>query len=228
MKKIINIILIFIIPFIICGCNSSKKGNEEDIKKLLNNSIDERYEIISHVQGDGNENDIYEIYLPESDITATAIYSLEYNDAVNKHWVLDFSDYYVKKFNSVKDKREELRNEKYPNINENIIINNNWNNVTLNLYVSEEYFLEELYNYLIDCYKLNNFKYYNCYHSVNTKYDRYWVAYDIEICCNVGNAERYLYFSDLRKERVCSENELNNFISFEEFEKLIYKKQYIY
>lgn len=224
MKKIIKISLFFIIPFIICGCNINKKGSEEDIKKLLNNSINEEYEIINHVRGDRDEDDIYDIYLPESNITATAVYSLEYNDAVNKHWVFNFNDYYVKKFNAAEDRREKLRNENYPDIRENVIINDDWNNLTFNLYIPEDSFLEELYDYLIDCYELNNFKYYNCCYSVNNQYDRYWVSYDIEICCCVGNVERYLYFSDLRKERVCSENELNNFISFEEFEKLIYKK----
>ncbi len=220
-NKLSLLFCIFLSTILLTGCLIENKPSEKGALKELDEFLDEPYQIVSETHDD---KDIYELYLPDSNITVHLTGEYEYNDAVNKQYFLDIADYYQTKFLSLTDARAKLREERYPAIHEEITFweysNNSKDIDTVNISIDSEDDLQELYNYLIECYKLNDFKYYNAYMKNKDKFESlYWNDFiGIELFCS--NEERaFLYFSDLRKEEFCLPKDLNKMITYEEFIK---------
>ena len=224
-KYMFLLFISFLSVILLAGCGTCNRPSRADAQKYLGKYLDEPYQIISETHDD--EEDVYELYLPDSDIIVHLTCSYKYNDAVHRHWIFDIDDYYETKYLSHTDARKKLRKEKYTSIHEKITFSNysredNESISTIDISIDSEDNLHELYDYLIDCYNLNDFRYYNAYSMENSKLTSlYWQDYiSIRLFCS-DKQIMHLYFGDLRKSLNCLPEHLNEMISYEEFKSKI-------
>ncbi len=211
---------------LLTGCGNSRP-NKKDAQEYLDMHLDEPYQMVSETHDD--KEDTYKLYLPDSDITVHFTCKYEYNSAIHQIWKLNIYDYYETKYLSLSDERRKLREEKYPVIREEVTFRSYLGDSveridTVNISIDSKDDLERLYDYLIECYRLNDFKYYNAYSMVDNKLTSlYWQDYiGVKLFCS-DKQIMFLYFSDLRKEECCLPEGLSKMITYDEFVGKIWK-----
>lgn len=206
------------------------RPNKRRVKKYLKRFFAEPYQMEKefHEKGDrfNAGYDIYELYLPERKINTTVTVTKENADAIHKFWSIQGKTYFEDVFRSLSAERENLRKEKYPGIKEEIEYRNTkvQNPVpgreidSVNIFIDSKDDYESLYNYLIECYRLNDFRYYNTYLTVYGKLKQLcWEDFvSLRIFCG-SNVAGAFYFSELREKKYCMPDELNQVISYESF-----------
>lgn len=221
-------IILFIIFYFLFFKNFNNKPTKKDVLKYLDNNLKEEYLLKKDTNKDNY--DMYQIYLVDSNINVNVVCKEEYNDAINKRWTIKINDYFENKFLSLSKKREQLRQLKYPNIKEEIIYTkySSYNKIQcINIYINNLDNSKELYDYLMDIYKLNDFKYYNSYSFTNGIKEQYWQDF-ININCYIDNdfCILHTYFSKLRKNEYYVSKYNNDLISYEEFNKKLKKDSF--
>lgn len=225
MKKIIALFISIVGVF-----EDHIQPTKRRVEKYLKRFLAEPYEIVReiHEKGDGFQAgyDIYELSLPERKINTKVTVTKENADAIHKFWSIQGRTYFEDVFRSLSAERENLRKEKYPGIKEEIEYRNtkSQNPVpgreieSVNIYIDSKDDYESLYNYLIDCYRLNDFRYYNTYLTVYGKLKQLcWEDFILlRFFCGSNKAGAF-YFRELREKQYCMPDELNQMISYEDF-----------
>lgn len=235
--KIIKIMFVIIISILIIGYAlmwgliiltfnlEQKKLSEKRIKKeittYLDKNLDDNYEIKNIIK-ENDEETIYSIYIPDDDITVPIKYHHN-NNSFQGYWEVDGIDfevnYYNIKFIKASNDRKALF-KKYPDITEKITYNYH-KTPEFNIYVNDIEHIDEIYGYLTDSYKLNNYKLYTDIEYADSddsnnndkKGNRYFDDYSIEVHIFVDNKEVLnMQYSDIREKFECKQEELYNFI----------------
>lgn len=235
--KIIKIIMIIasvlIIEFaLMCGLAllawdiETKKPSERHIKKeitaYLDKNLDDKYEIKNIIKQDDKET-IYSLYIPDDDITVPIKYHDRHDLLFQVNWEVDDIEfeiaYYNIKFIKASNDRKALL-KKYPDITEKITYDYH-KTPEFNIYVDDIEHIDEIYGYLTDSYKLNNYKLYTDIEYADNddsnnndkKGNRYFDDYSIEVHIFVDNKEVLnMQYSDIREKFECKQEELYNFI----------------
>lgn len=203
-----------------------KKPSERHIKKeittYLDKNLDDNYEIKNIIK-ENDEETIYSIYIPDDDITVPIKYDDRGGEVFSKNWGIERSnfeqDYYNAKFIKASNDRKALL-KKYPDITEKITYDYH-KTPEFNIYVDDIEHIDEIYGYLTDSYKLNNYKLYTDIEYADNddsnnndkKGNRYFNDYSIEVHIFVNNKEILnMQYSDIRENFECKQEELYNFI----------------
>lgn len=234
--KIIKIIMI-IISILIIGYAlmwgliiltfnlEQKKPSEKRIKKeitaYLDKNLDDNYEIKNIIK-ENDEETIYSLYIPDDDITVLIKYHHN-NNSFQGYWEVDNIEfeiaYYNIKFIKASNDRKALLT-KYPDIIEKITYDY-YKTPEFNIYVDDIEHIDEIYGYLTDSYKLNNYKLYTDIEYADNddsnnngkKGNRYFNDYSIEVHIFIDNKEILnMQYSDIREKFECKQEELYNFI----------------
>lgn len=234
--KIIKIIMI-IISILIIGYTlmwglliltfnlEQKKPSERHIKKeitaYLDKNLDDNYEIKNIIK-ENDEETIYSLYIPDDDITVPIKYHHN-NNSFQGYWEVDNIEfeiaYYNIKFIKASNDRKALL-KKYPDIIEKITYDYH-KTPEFNIYVDDIEHIDEIYGYLTDSYKLNNYKLYTDIEYADNddsnnngkKGNRYFNDYSIEVHIFIDNKEVLnMQYSDIREKFECKQEELYNFI----------------
>lgn len=234
--KIIKIIMI-IISILIIGYAlmwgliiltfnlEQKKPSEKRIKKeittYLDKNLDDNYEIKNIIK-ENDEETIYSLYIPDNDITVPIKYHHN-NNSFQGYWEVDNIEfeiaYYNIKFIKASNDRKALL-KKYPDITEKITYDYH-KTPEFNIYVDDIEHIDEIYGYLTDSYKLNNYKLYTDIEYADSddsnnndkKGNRYFDDYSIDVHIFVDNKEVLnMQYSDIRENFECKQEELYNFI----------------
>lgn len=234
--KIIKIIMI-IISILIIGYAlmwgliiltfnlEQKKPSEKRIKKeitaYLDENLDDKYEIKNIIK-ENDEETIYSLYIPDDDITVPIKYHHN-NNSFQGYWEVDNIEfeiaYYNIKFIKASNDRKALL-KKYPDIIEKITYDYH-KTPEFNIYVDDIEHIDEIYGYLTDSYKLNNYKLYTDIEYADNddsnnndkKGNRYFDDYSIDVHIFVDNKEVLnMQYSDIRENFECKQEELYNFI----------------
>lgn len=245
LKKIIKIIMI-IVSILIIGYTlmwgliiltfslDLKKPSEKRIKKeitaYLDKNLDDKYEIKNIIK-ENDEETIYSIYIPDDDITVPIKYHHNHS-SFQGYWEVDDinfeGNYYNIKFIKASNDRKALL-KKYPDIIEKITYDY-YKTPEFNIYVDDISHIDEIYGYLTDSYKLNDYKLYteieyadnDDSNNEDKKGNRYFDDYSIEVNIFVNNKEVLnMQYSDIREKFECKQEELYNFISEKELIKQI-------
>lgn len=238
--KIIKIMFVIIISILIIGYTlmwglliltftlEQKKPSERHIKKeitaYLDKNLDDKYEIKNIIK-ENDEETIYSIYIPDDDITVPIKYHHN-NNSFQGYWEVDNIEfeiaYYNIKFIKASNDRKALL-KKYPDITEKITYDYH-KTPEFNIYVDDIKHIDEIYGYLTDSYKLNNYKLYTDIEYADNddsnnndkKGNRYFDDYSIEVHIFVDNKEVLnMQYIDIRENFECKQEELYNFISKE-------------
>lgn len=237
LKKIIKIIMIIvsilIIRYILMWgfifltlSLEQKKPSDRHIKKeitaYLNKNLDEKYEIKNIIK-ENDEETIYSIYIPDDDITVPIQYNHTHGVEFSQTWGVDDTkfeiDYYNAKFIKASNDRKALFKE-YPDIIEKIAYNY-YKTPEFSIYVDDIEHADEIYGYLTDSYKLNNYKLYTDIEYADNddsnnndkKGNRYFDDYSIDVHIFIDNKEILnMQYSDIREKFECKQEELYNFI----------------
>lgn len=240
LEKIIKIIMIIasvlIIGFaLMCGLAllawdiETKKPSERHIKKeiiaYLDKNLDDKYEIKNIIKQDDKET-IYSLYIPDDDITVPIKYHDRHDLLFQVNWEVDDIEfeiaYYNIKFIKASNDRKALL-KKYPDITEKITYDY-YETPEFNIYVDDISHIDEVYGYLTDSYKLNDYKLYteieyadnDDSNNDDKKGNRYFDDYSIEVNIFVNNKQVLnMQYSDIREKFECKQEELYNFISKE-------------
>lgn len=234
--KIIKIIMI-IISILIIGYAlmwgliiltfnlEQKKPSEKRIKKeitaYLDKNLDDKYEIKNIIK-ENDEETIYSLYIQDDDITVPIKYHHN-NNSFQGYWEVDNIEfeiaYYNIKFIKASNDRKALL-KKYPDIIEKITYDYH-KTPEFNIYVDDIEHIDEIYGYLTDSYKLNNYKLYTDIEYADSddsnnndkKGNRYFDDYSIDVHIFVDNKEVLnMQYSDIRENFECKQEELYNFI----------------
>ena len=226
-------ILIFIVKFIIAFVGvcifviianpNNERARTREITGYLDKHLEEPYKLSKGVV----ENDRkykYEVYLTDEKITVPLYYSKQYNDAVNTYWGIDHFElnYYAAKVEAKKEDRAKVLKD-YPEIREEMNIDKSYDidDVSVNIYIKDIKDIDEVYDYLIESYKINNYKLYVNSGTLEEKSGYgYWYFddYNVKIHIYVNNQEIMICnYYNLRENKVCKKDELYNFISKETF-----------
>lgn len=234
--KIIKIIMI-IISILIIGYTlmwglliltfnlEQKKPSEKRIKKeitaYLDKNLDDKYEIKNIIK-ENDEETIYSLYIQDDDITVPIKYHHN-NNSFQGYWEVDNIEfeiaYYNIKFIKASNDRKALL-KKYPDIIEKITYDYH-KTPEFNIYVDDIEHIDEIYGYLTDSYKLNNYKLYTDIEYADSddsnnndkKGNRYFDDYSIDVHIFVDNKEVLnMQYSDIRENFECKQEELYNFI----------------
>lgn len=246
--KIIKIIMIIasvlIIGFaLMCGLAllawdiETKKPSERHIKKeitaYLDKNLDDKYEIKNIIKQDDKET-IYSLYIPDDDITVPIKYHDRHDLLFQVNWEVDDIEfeiaYYNIKFIKASNDRKALL-KKYPDITEKITYDYH-ETPEFNIYVDDIEHIDEIYGYLTESYKLNNYKLYTDIEYADNddsnnndkKGNRYFNDYSIKVHIFVDNKEVLnMQYSDIREKFECKQEELYNFIPKEKLIEQIEK-----
>lgn len=234
--KIIKIIMI-IISILIIGYTlmwglliltfnlEQKKPSEKRIKKeitaYLDENLDDKYEIKNIIK-ENDEETIYSLYIPDDGITVPIKYHNN-NNSFQGYWEVDDIEfeiaYYNIKFIKASNDRKALL-KKYPDIIEKITYDYH-KTPEFNIYVDDIEHIDEIYGYLTDSYKLNNYKLYTDIEYADSddsnnndkKGNRYFDDYSIDVHIFIDNKEILnMQYSDIRENFECKQEELYNFI----------------
>lgn len=203
----------------------SEKRMKKEITAYLDKNLDDKYEIKNIIKEDDEET-IYSIYIPDDDITVPIKYHDRHDSLFQVNWEVDDIEfeiaYYNIKFIKASNDRKALL-KKYPDITEKITYDYH-KTPEFNIYVDDIEHIEEIYGYLTDSYKLNNYKLYTDIEYADNddsnnndkKGNRYFDDYSIEVHIFVDNKEVLnMQYSDIRENFECKQEELYNFISKE-------------
>lgn len=214
--------LTFISAISLTGCSINGRPSKKDAEDYLKDYLYEPYQITAETHD--NEQDIYDIYLPDNDITVHLTCKYESISAWDQEWCFYIDDYFEKKFILQTDEREKIRKEKYPTVHEQINFRDDLGDFksigTVDISIDSEDDFRDLYNYLVECYKLNDFKYYQSYSSYKNQITSlYWQDFiSIKLFCS-DEQIMHLNFSELRQQEHCLPKELEDMITYEEFER---------
>lgn len=226
----------------------SDRHIKKEITAYLDKNLDEKYEIKNIIKADEFET-VYSIYIPDDDVTVPIEYNDRQGDGFSKTWGIDCSNfeqaYYNAKFIKASNDRKALFN-KYPDIIEKITYDLG-KTPEFNICIDNIEHADEIYGYLTESYKLNNYKLYTdieyadddeftiCIDNIDyadsddsnnndKKGNRYFNDYSIDVHIFVDNKEVLnMQYSDIREKFECKQDELYNFIPKEKLIEQIEK-----
>lgn len=200
----------------------SDRHIKKEITAYLDKNLDEKYDIKNIIKED-DEQTIYSVYMPDDDITVPIKYDDRGGEEFSKNWGIERSnfeqDYYNAKFIKASNDRKALF-RKYPDIIEKVTYDY-YKTPEFNICIDNIEHADEIYGYLTESYKLNNYKLYtDIEHADNddsnnndTKDNRYFNDNSIDVHIFVNNKEVLtMQYSDIREKFECKQDELYNFI----------------